>query len=269
VELPTGGNFSDKRARERFLQEKVSRFGEIPKPTVKVRMKEELHNNALMASSFACLEEFFMNGMRSSMFNGIIEAIGTVTHLEYDVDAIHLTLSSPYSDLYVGESVAVNGVCLTVVETHEESFKVTVVKETLRVTNFSDIKINDKVNLERSLPFNGRISGHYVQGHVDCIGEIIHIHEESIALLVTIRIPYEFQPYIVNKGYIALDGMSITVIKVEQNEFTVTFIPHTQKVTVIPQYKKGSKINIEVDILSKYVKKQLEGFNQCMPLFSA
>jgi riboflavin synthase len=190
------------------------------------------------------------------MFNGIVESIGTITHLTADENSIHFTIHAPFYDLTIGESVAVNGVCLTVTEFAQDTFQVTCVAETLKVTNLSTLNTHDKVNLERSLKADGRISGHYVQGHVDCTGEIIDLTTDGVAFNATIQIPSIFMKYIVNKGYIALDGMSITIIATKENTFTVTFIPHTRQVTIIPEYRMGTKINIEVDILSKYVEKQ-------------
>ncbi len=203
------------------------------------------------------------------MFNGIIESIGTIIGLEEDGDSIHLTIESSERNLVIGESVAVNGVCLTVTNYTDHSFQVTCVHETLKVTNLSGLKLQDKVNLERALRADARISGHYVQGHVDGTGKIIDIVNDGNALIVTIKVSHAWTKYLVNKGYVALDGMSITIIEAKENTLTVTFIPHTQAATIIPYYKIGTLINIEVDILSKYIEKQFGGILTCMPLSNA
>lgn len=202
------------------------------------------------------------------MFNGIVETVGTVTDIQKMDDCIHflITTPKPLADLFIGESVSVNGVCLTVTRFTENTFNVTAVPETLRVTNLGALEVGSLVNLECSMKVSGRMGGHYVQGHVDGVGEILEVKTEgNAALLVKISVPATLAKYTVNKSYIALDGMSITVIQAGPDWITVTFIPHTQQVTIIKQYRKGTKINIEVDILSKYVEKLL-GVHACNPI---
>lgn len=196
-------------------------------------------------------------GVVSIMFSGIVTAIGIIQHILPKKGAIDFIIQVPpsYADLEIGESVAVNGVCLTVTRYAEGNMHVTAVPETLRITNLCELTENSIVNLERSITINTRLGGHYVQGHVDAVGEIIDLQTEGAALLVKISIPENLSHYIVNKGYITLDGMSITVIEAASDYFTVTFIPHTQEVTVVNQYGVGSKINLEVDILAKYIEK--------------
>lgn len=194
------------------------------------------------------------------MFSGIVECIGYIKSIIMQDGCKHFSISPllPFNDLNIGDSVSVNGVCLTVTGFTEQQFNVTAVPETLGLTNLDSLNTNDAVNLERSLKLDGRIGGHYVQGHVDGMGEILEIStDHSAALLVKISLPEKMANYVVNKGYITLDGMSITVIEANQNWFSVTFIPHTQEVTTTHQYKVGSKMNIEVDILGKYVEKTL------------
>lgn len=194
------------------------------------------------------------------MFSGIVETIGKVKSLHTsDVREFIFSHNEIFSDLKIGDSVAVNGVCLTVTHFTESDFAVTAVPETLRLTNLGLLAVDSVVNLERSLSYNGRIGGHCVQGHVDGVGEILEINKDgNEALIVKISVPAALMKYIVNKGYVTLDGMSITVITATENHLTVTFIPHTQQVTIVQQYKVGSKVNIEVDILGKYVEKLLE-----------
>lgn len=192
------------------------------------------------------------------MFSGIVSAVGIIQHILTKKDSIDFVILVPetFSDLIIGESVAVNGVCLTVTHISESCMYVTAVPETLRVTTLCELTENSSVNLERSVTINTRLGGHYVQGHVDAVGEIIDIKSDGdAAILVKISMPETLGRYVVTKGYITLDGMSITVIDVAPNSFTVTFIPHTQEVTIVNQYHIGSKINLEVDILGKYIEK--------------
>lgn len=193
------------------------------------------------------------------MFSGIVETIGIIQSITLLTDCIQFVISPqiPFHDVAIGDSIAVNGVCLTVTQLTENSFSVTAVPETLRITNLSQLTNNSIVNLERSLKLNARLGGHYVQGHVDGMAEIIDLKKEDTAWLVTFKFSFSFAKYIVNKGYITIDGMSITIIDVIEDTFTVTFIPHTQQATIVHQYQLGSKVNIEVDIISKYVEKLL------------
>jgi riboflavin synthase len=194
------------------------------------------------------------------MFTGIVETTGIIDHAEQKEGCLQLTIKPQiaFSDLSMGDSVAVNGVCLTVTTFTPTTFSATVVPETLRLTNLATLTNGSKVNLERSMRASARIGGHYVQGHVDGIGEIIELQPDgTTAWMVKISIPTALEKYVVNKGYIGLDGMSITVIETTPDWFTVTLIPHTQDVTIVNQYKTGSQINIEVDMLGKYVEKLL------------
>ena len=192
------------------------------------------------------------------MFSGIVETIATVTQLVSDDGCLHLRLTPfmVFQDLRIGDSVAVNGVCLTVTQFDDTSFHVTAVPETLRLTNLHKLQTGSIVNLERSLRMGDRIGGHVVQGHVDGMGTIVSIQpDNSAAWLLKIRIPETLSRYVIAKGYIALDGMSITVIEAERDWITVTLIPHTQAVTIAHQYRAGQLINIEVDSLGKYIEK--------------
>lgn len=192
------------------------------------------------------------------MFSGIVSAIGIIQYILPKKGSIDFIILVPetYADLEIGESIAVNGICLTVTEYSAGSMHVTAVPETLRVTNLCELTENSIVNLERSITINTRLGGHYVQGHVDAVGEILDIKSEGdAAMIVKISLPENLAKYVVNKGYITLDGMSITVMTAASNDFTVTLIPHTQQVTIVNQYRIGSKINLEVDILAKYIEK--------------
>lgn len=202
------------------------------------------------------------------MFNGIVEAIGTINKINATHGSVDFSISNPndFDDWFVGASVAVNGVCLTVTRFTPYEFEVTAVPETLRVTNLSRLQQGDKVNLERAMKADSRMGGHYVQGHVDTVGEILAIESEGNALLVKIGVTPKITKYLVKKGYVGLDGMSITVIDVDQDWFTVTFIPQTQMATIIGHYQVGTKINIEVDILGKYVERILGAHIPCNPI---
>jgi riboflavin synthase len=195
------------------------------------------------------------------MFNGIIESIGRIVQIKNEHGCKHFSIQpvNTFADLTVGESIAMNGVCLTITDFTEQMFNVTAVPETLRLTNLDQLTFSQFVNLERAMPFNGRFSGHYVQGHVDAVAEILALKNEGEALLVTMSIPPHLTKYVVKKGYITLDGMSITVVDISENYFTVTFIPHTQEITIIkPQYQIGIRVNIEVDVIGKHIEKLLE-----------
>ena len=199
------------------------------------------------------------------MFTGIVETIGMVSDVK-DKNACKLiTILRPemFDDLHEGDSVAVNGICLTITNVNNKTFDVTAVPETLQLTNLSQLANNMHVNLERSLKLNDRLGGHMVQGHVDGVVKIIAWQREGDAILAKMTIPLGLEKYIIKKGYIALDGMSITVIDVTPKWFTVTFIPHTQTVTIIPQYRLGTLLNVEVDILGKYAEKLLGAHLRC------
>ena len=187
------------------------------------------------------------------MFTGIVEEIGSVQ----SVTASHIVIAANriLEDLTVSESVCVNGVCLTVTHTDSLSFSVDVVPETKRRTNLGSLVINDLLNLERSMPANGRFGGHVVQGHVDAIGIIDLIEPDQEALLLTCRAPEKIMKYVVEKGFIAVDGISLTVVDCAPKSFSVTIIPYTQENTVIKSLKIGDTVNLEVDIMAKYVEK--------------
>ena len=197
------------------------------------------------------------------MFSGIVESTGVIMSIaeENGCKLFTITPLRMFYDVAIGESIAVNGVCLTVTSFTDEIFYVTAVPETLRLTNLSALAQGDLVNLERSLLPSTRIGGHFVQGHVDGTGQILEIKQDnSNALLVKISIPEYLSTYIIRKGYVTLDGMSITIIDTGADWFTVTFIPHTQVVTIVQNYRVGTSINIEVDMMGKYIEKMLGAY---------
>ncbi len=194
------------------------------------------------------------------MFSGIIETIGRVETVHQAESSKRFKIHAPTltGDMHIGDSISVNGVCLTITQFDSSFFEIEAVPETLRCTNLGLLQQNSAVNLERSIRPDQRIGGHFVQGHVDDVCEILSIEPEGTAWLVTLSLPHPLEKYIVNKGYITLDGMSITVIQAGKNDFSVMFIPHTQSVTITQFYQVGQKINIEADMLGKYIAKYLE-----------
>lgn len=195
------------------------------------------------------------------MFTGIIEATGEIAKTEAEGTNLHLWIKCGFSnELKVDQSVAHNGVCLTVVEIKDGLFKVTAISETLKLTNLSTLKAGDLINLERCMPANGRFDGHIVQGHVDGIATCTGIEEEHGSWLFTFKFNHpEFKNLVVHKGSITVNGISLTVADVTEHAFTVAIIPYTYQNTNLHEVKAGDKVNIEFDIIGKYVARQLSG----------
>ncbi|EWM22689.1 Riboflavin synthase-like beta-barrel [Nannochloropsis gaditana] len=208
-------------------------------------------------------------GKALALFSGIVEQMGRVQKVEMDKDMVmwsgetgkgmELTITDAarvLADAYEGCSIAVNGVCLTVVTYTGDTFTVGCAPETIRCTNLGGLGAGERVNLERSLPADGRNSGHMVQGHVDETGEILERWQEGDSLWVKVRASPAILPYIVEKGYIAVDGTSLTVCQVDRNEgwFTFMLIAYTQKHIIVPHKAVGDRVNLEVDVLAKYVE---------------
>ena len=191
------------------------------------------------------------------MFTGIVEELGTVGSIRCGVLMVDASLI--LGDLDVKDSSCVNGACLTVTELTGTGFQVDVVPETLRRTNLGELVSGSKVNLERSLQMGGRLGGHIVQGHVDCTGEISSITGDGDAYLYSFAIPSELSKYIVEKGFICVDGISLTVVDCADDEFTVTLIPYTLEHTVLGTKSEGNKVNLEADIMGKYIEKLSRG----------
>ncbi len=191
------------------------------------------------------------------MFTGIVEELGTVGSIRNGVLLVDASLT--LGDLDVKDSICVNGACLTVTELTGTGFQVDVVPETLRRTNLGELISGSKVNLERSLQMGGRLGGHIVQGHVDCTGEISSITADGDAHLYSFAVPSELSKYIVQKGFICVDGISLTVVDCADDEFTVTLIPYTREHTVLGTKSEGNKVNLEADIMAKYIEKLSEG----------
>ena len=190
------------------------------------------------------------------MFTGIIEELGTVGAMERRPDSIRLTIQARkvLEGTQLGDSIAVNGVCLTVTAMTDSSFTADVMHETMRRSSLSDIKSGSKVNLERALQVGGRLGGHIVSGHIDGVGHVARIAADGIARVITISIPKDMEPYIVEKGSIAIDGISLTVVSVGNSQFSVSIIPHTMANTTLIDKRPGAVVNLETDVIGKYVR---------------
>jgi len=191
------------------------------------------------------------------LFTGIIEEVGQVARI--GGGSLVINCAKVIEDVHLGDSIAVNGVCLTVTHFDKSSFTADVMPETVRRTSLAELKKGSPVNLERALTLASRLGGHIVSGHIDGTGEIVKFADEGNAILMTISAGPELLRYIVEKGSVALDGISLTVAKVTDSDFTVSLIPHTREVTNLGSKKTGSPINIETDVLGKYVEKMLQG----------
>ncbi len=196
------------------------------------------------------------------MFTGIVEELGTVESLETRAAGSRLKVrcSTVMSDLTEGASIAVNGVCLTVVGivTRADSFSADLAPETLRRSNLGALRAGSRVNLERPLSPTGRLSGHIVQGHVDGTGEFLALDALGAEnWWLRIRVPAELDPFLVSKGSIAIDGISLTIAALEGDVLSVTIIPHTYRNTTLGGYRPGARVNLECDILAKHVEKLL------------
>ena len=192
------------------------------------------------------------------MFTGIIEAQGIVNNIKEEGSNKHFTLSCPFtSELQIDQSLAHNGVCLTVVQIDSSEYTVTAIAETLSKTNLNTLKVNDLVNLERCMPANGRFDGHVVQGHVDQTAMCIDVQEMNGSWVFTFR--YEPAPgnITVEKGSITVNGISLTVVNSQENSFSVAIIPYTYEHTNLKNIKPGNSVNLEFDIIGKYVAKLL------------
>jgi riboflavin synthase len=193
------------------------------------------------------------------MFTGIIEGLGEVVEITSLGEASQVRYTAPFAkELSVDDSVSINGVCQTVIACDSESFVTQLVEETLRKTNFGSLKVGDKVNLERSLTLQHRLDGHIVQGHVDAVAKVLKIEQEETGWLYTISIPEPFQAYVVGRGSVAVNGISLTVARDQVSSFVVAIIPFTYEYTNMHALREGDTVNIEFDILGKYVLKHLQ-----------
>ena len=208
------------------------------------------------------------------MFTGLVEGLGTVTRLEPEPNGLRLTVAPPETMLRenqgadgprsetiepcrIGDSVALNGCCLTVIATEPNGWVFQAGSETLSKTNLGRLRTGDPVNLERSLPASGRLGGHFVQGHIDGLGTVDRIVPEGEWQFLWFRVPKSLADLMVSKGSVAVDGVSLTLVDVEPERFSVALIPHTLSATTLGRRAVGDAVNIETDILGKYVRKFL------------
>ena len=194
------------------------------------------------------------------MFTGIVEELGTVKKIKKGANSAVFTIRAEkiLDDLKTGDSVAVNGICLTVTACLEDGFTADVMHETLRRTNLGELKSGSKVNLERAMAANGRFGGHIVAGHVDGTGTISSMKKDDNAVWITIDTSAAILKYIISKGSITIDGGSLTVAKVDNKSFAVSVIPHTGQNTTLLDKKPGDTVNLENDMVGKYVEKLLQ-----------
>ena len=191
------------------------------------------------------------------MFTGIVEEIGTIKGMTKGRHSAILTIAAKkvLEDAHVGDSIAVNGVCLTVTSFGADCFTADVMHETLNRSALSQLRSGSRVNLERAMAADGRFGGHIVAGHVDGVGKIIHIRQDDTAIWYTIQAAASIIRYIVEKGSITINGISLTVAAVTSDTFSISAIPHTVKMTTLSETKEGSLVNLENDIIGKYVEK--------------
>ncbi|MBR5579947.1 MAG: riboflavin synthase [Treponema sp.] len=195
------------------------------------------------------------------MFTGIVEEIGTIKAIQKGASSAILRIQAAkiMTDMHIGDSIAVNGICLTVTEFSAKEFAADVMHETLNRTNLGQLRQGSSVNLERAMAANGRFGGHIVSGHVDGVGTVSNIQRDDNAIWYTISAGPEILKYIVEKGSITIDGTSLTVARVSDKDFAISAIPHTVAITILGQKKVGDKVNLENDIIGKYVEKLLQG----------
>jgi len=193
------------------------------------------------------------------MFTGIIEDVAAVTRLNKEFNNLHISIQSAItSELKIDQSVAHNGVCLTVVEINDDEYTVTAIKETLNKTNLKTLKVNDLVNLERAMMLGDRLDGHIVQGHVDQTAVCTDIKEENGSWVFTFNYNSKLNNITIEKGSITINGTSLTVVNSKKDSFSVAIIPYTYKHTNFNTFKIGTVVNLEFDVLGKYVTKLLE-----------
>ncbi len=187
------------------------------------------------------------------MFTGIIEEIGSVQKLSAKSLTVHA------QDILVGtslgDSISINGACLTVIDITKSAFTVEIMPETRRLTNIVDLRVGDYVNLERALSAQGRFGGHFVQGHVDAVGKVVSLTPEGEAIILCVSAPDDILRYLVKKCFIAVNGVSLTVIDCSTSQFSVSLVSYSREKTNLGKLKQGNKVNIEVDIMAKYIEK--------------
>jgi riboflavin synthase len=194
------------------------------------------------------------------MFTGIVEELGTVERIERQSDAVRLTVraTTVLADARLGDSIAVNGCCLTVAERTDATWTADVMEQTLARTGLGSLAAGDRVNLERPVTAGTRLGGHLVQGHVDAVGHVIARDPGEHWEVVTVSVPRDLAPYLVDQGSVTVDGVSLTVVRAGEEEFTVSLIPETMRRTTLGFREPGQAVNLEVDVIGKYVARQLQ-----------
>ncbi|SET19627.1 riboflavin synthase [Thorsellia anophelis] len=193
------------------------------------------------------------------MFTGLIEQIGTIKSIDRGHNHLKISIyaNSILRDVTLGDSIAVNGICLTVTHFTDSYFTVDVMPQTVQASSIKTLKIGDKVNLERALRADSRLGGHFVTGHVDTIGQISQMSRNENAIKIVISFPSAYTRYLVEKGSVTIDGISLTVFSVSSDSFTISLIPHSASMTTLASKKVGDEVNLEFDILAKYTEKLL------------
>lgn len=194
------------------------------------------------------------------MFTGIVEGTGTVRAVDEHPDGRRLSIEAPLDGLERGQSIGVSGVCLTVEAFDETGFEVFLARETVDRTYLGELGRGDEVNVERALPADGRLDGHFVQGHVDGVAEVTDIRQVGEDWRFGFALPPELAPYVVEKGSIAVDGISLTVATLDDETFEVAIIPETYDVTTLASKSVGDPVHLEVDVVAKYVESLLDGY---------
>ena len=192
------------------------------------------------------------------MFTGIIQAIGNISKIDSNGPDSRIVFKAgrmKLDDVKIGDSISVNGVCLSITEKTKDSFSSDLSSETLSLTTFIEMRANSKVNLEKAMSFSSRVNGHLIAGHVDGVGVIKEMKNDGRSILILIEFPEELDKYISKKGSIAVDGVSLTINGTKENTFSINIIPHTLSGSIISEYNIGTKVNIEVDLIARYLEK--------------
>ena len=192
------------------------------------------------------------------MFTGIIQAIGNISKIDSNGPDSRIVFKAgkmKLDDVKIGDSISVNGACLSITEKTKDSFSSDLSSETLSLTTFIEMRANSKVNLEKAMNFSSRVNGHLIAGHVDGVGVIKEMKNDGRSILILIEFPEELEKYISKKGSIAVDGVSLTINGTKENTFSINIIPHTLSGSIISEYNIGTKVNIEVDLIARYLEK--------------
>ncbi len=187
------------------------------------------------------------------MFTGIIEEIGSVQQLS--AKGLAVQAKDVLAGTGLGDSISVNGACLTVIDMAKSGFTVEIMPETKRLTNIGDLRVGDGVNLERALPAQGRLGGHFVQGHVDAVGKVVSLQPDGEAVILSIKAPEDVLKYLVKKCFVAVNGVSLTVTDCSASQFSVSLVSYSRLKTNLGTLKQGNKVNLEIDIIAKYIEK--------------